>query len=254
MPGPADALLIDIGNTRIKWARLEHGALGHQSAAPHAEWTQATFVANVLQPGPPAQRALISNVSGPRMSALASAAIREAWRLEPQLVQSAAAAGGVRNGYANPAQLGVDRWLAMLGARALVPGSICVVSVGTAMTIDALAADGRHLGGVIVPGPSLMVESLLQSTGEIAHRARQGSTRDTLFADNTFGAVQQGADHALAALVERAVATMERELGIAPALVLSGGASARLQQLLAVPHREIADLVLRGLAVLAGEP
>jgi type III pantothenate kinase len=247
-------LLIDIGNTRIKWARFEDGVLQSQSAAPHAQWNAQAFIETVLQRGGRSDRVLVSNVAGARMGEVVRTAVAQTWQIEAEFVISTTAAGGVRNAYPQPAKLGVDRWLAMIGAHALERGPVCVVSVGTAMTIDGVSADGRHLGGVIVPGPDLMIGSLLQNTSDIAHRAQQGETTDGLFADNTLGAIRQGADQALAALAERAVAVMCRMLNETPKLLVTGGASERLEKALGSPHRSVPDLVLRGLAVLAAEP
>jgi len=244
-------LLIDIGNTRIKWARFDERGMGAQSAAVHANWTPDEFVQQILNSGPRAERVLIANVGGQRMGELAQAAIRTTWQIEPRFVHSPAAQGGLRNAYPEPAKLGVDRWLCLLGGRALEPRPLCVVSVGTAMTIDGLDAGGQHLGGVIVPGPELMVSSLLKNTSDIAQRAQGGQTRDALFADNTLGAIQQGAIHALAALVDRSLETLEQQLGERPVLLLTGGAGARLQGAIHAAGREIPDLVLRGLAVVA---
>lgn len=247
-------LLIDIGNTRIKWSRFEGGVLQPQSAAPHADWSTQTFVETVLQSGRRSDRVLVSNVAGARMADIVRTGVAQIWEIEAEFTTATTDAGGVRNAYPQPAKLGVDRWLAMIGAHALERGAVCIVSVGTAMTIDGVAGDGRHLGGVIVPGPDLMVGSLLKNTSDIAQRAQQGETSEGLFADNTLGAIRQGADHALVALVERAVAVMRRTLNETPKLLVTGGASERLEKLLASPHRTVPDLVLRGLAVLAAEP
>ena len=248
------ALLIDIGNTRIKWARFEDGVLQPQSAAPHADWVLDKLVDTILRQGTRADRVLVSNVAGPRMAEVVRAGVAQTWQLEAEFITSTPLAGGIRNAYPQPAKLGVDRWLAMIGAHALERGAVCIVSVGTAMTIDGIAGDGRHLGGVIVPGPDLMVTSLLKNTSDIAQRAQQGATSDGLFADNTLGAIRQGADHALAALVERAVGVMRRTLNEAPKLLVTGGASDRVEKALGLPHRAVPDLVLQGLAVLAREP
>jgi type III pantothenate kinase len=248
------ALLIDIGNTRIKWARLEQGVLQPQSAAPHADWSVQTCFETVLQRGSRCDRVLVSNVSGPRMADVVRAAVTQAWQLEAQFIVATSLAGGVRNAYPQAAKLGVDRWLAMLGAHALERGPVCIVSVGTAMTIDGIDAQGRHLGGVIVPGPDLMVGSLLTNTSDIAQRAKQGAASDELFADNTLGAIRQGAEHALAALVERAVGTMRRALSETPQVLVTGGASDRVEKTIGVPFRVVPNLVLQGLAVLAAEP
>jgi len=246
-------LLIDIGNTRIKWARLEQGTLQPQSASPHADWTAQTFVDTLVPACVDAQRVLVSNVAGPRMAQVIREGLAQTRHVEPEFVTATATAGGVRNAYSQPAQLGVDRWLAIIGAHALERGPVCVVSVGTALTIDGVDANGRHLGGVIVPGPDLMVSTLLQNTSDIAQRAEQGTTSDGFFADNTLGAIQQGAEHAAAALVERAVTAMRQQLKETPKLLLTGGASARLEKSLALPRRLIPDLVLQGLAVLASQ-
>jgi type III pantothenate kinase len=250
----SSALLIDVGNTRIKWARFEDGVLQPQSAAPHADWRVPTLAETVLQRGARSDRVLVSNVSGPRMANIVREALAQTWRIEAQFVVSTALAGGIRNAYPQPAKLGVDRWLAMIGGHALEHGAVCVVSVGTAMTIDGVDAGGRHLGGVIVPGPDLMVGSLLTNTSDIAQRAKQGAATDGLFADNTLGAIRQGAEHALAALVERAVGTMRRALSETPKVLVTGGASERVEKVIGVPYRVVPDLVLQGLAVLAAEP
>lgn len=248
------ALLIDVGNTRIKWARFEDGVLQPQSAAPHADWSVQTFVDTILQRGTRSDRVLVSNVAGARMADVVRTAVVQTWQIEAQFVTSTPMAGGIRNAYSQPAKLGVDRWLAMIGAHALEHGPVCVVSVGTAMTIDAVAADGNHLGGVIVPGPDLMIGSLLTNTSDIAQRAQQGSTGNGLFADNTLGAIRQGAEQALGALVERAVGAMRRTLNETPKVLVTGGASDRVEKTLGVPYRLVPDLVLQGLAVLAAEP
>jgi type III pantothenate kinase len=246
-------LLIDIGNTRIKWARLEQGTLQPQSAAAHGDWTAATFVEALLRPGR-AERVLISNVSGSRLANVARTAVMQTWQIEPEFITATAAAGGVRNAYVQPEKLGTDRWLAMIGAHALEGGALCVVSAGTALTIDGIDANGRHLGGVIVPGPELMVSSLLRNTSDIAPRAQEGAASDALFAHNTLGAIRQGAQHALGALVERAVGVMRRSLQETPKLLITGGASDRVEKSIGLPYRLVPDLVLHGLAVVAIEP
>lgn len=246
-------LLIDIGNTRIKWARLESGTLSHQQAAVHADWTdQACADAFAELPRP--DRVLVSNVGGERVGALVRNVAQSRWALEPSFVQAAADAAGVRNAYPDVWRLGVDRWVAMIGAYALHRRSVCVVSIGTAATIDGVTANGQHLGGVIVPGPDLMMQSLLNNTSGIAQRAQSGSIGAGVFANNTLGAIHQGSLHAVAALVERIVESMRSQSQDEPQLVLTGGASAEVGRLIRFPHSAIPDLVLRGLAVLADLP
>lgn len=244
-------LLIDIGNTRIKWATLKGGVLGAQAAASHAAWGRDEIRNTVLTPSTPPQRVVVANVGGSNIGDLLREAVRSRWNIEVEFVRSTSQACEVRNAYPEPANLGVDRWMAMIGARATERGPVCIVSVGTAMTIDALDGNGQHLGGVIVPGPDLMVTSLLRNTSEIAARAAQGNIGADVFADNTLGAIRQGTVNALAALVERAVQSMQARISARPVLLLTGGASASLEGLLQYPYRHVPDLVLRGLAVVA---
>ena len=246
-------LLIDIGNTRLKWAPLSNGRLGEQSAISHAELTREELIAALIETSVRPERVLIANVGGARVGDLVAHCLRDHWGVEPEFVHSTARGGGIVNAYRESANLGVDRWMAIIGAYAMEKRAVCVASVGTAMTIDGVDANGRHRGGVIVPGPELMVASLFRNTSEIARRAQRGESTAALFADNTRGAVEQGAVHALAALIERGSAMLEQELRDKPVLILTGGASSRIEGLLRSPFRYVPDLVLRGLARLAME-
>ncbi len=247
------ALLIDVGNTRLKWAVLRDGVLGPQHAQRYADWSDNEFSAYVMGHADRPGRVLVANVGGERVAGLISGAVFKAWDIKPVILQSSARAGGIENAYPEPAKLGVDRWAAMIGAHAMGLGPACVVSVGTAMTVDGVAESGKHLGGLIVPGPDLMIASLMQNTSDIAVRAEAGQTREALFSDNTRGAIHQGAVHALAALVDRAMHTLEQSCGKRPALLVTGGAAHRIERLVADPLTQVPDLVLRGLAVLADE-
>ncbi|MBB6095645.1 type III pantothenate kinase [Povalibacter uvarum] len=244
-------LLFDIGNTRIKWATLDGGVLSAQRAEPHAEWDNERVHAVVLSGMTRPARVIVSNVGGSRVASLVQLAISTRWGIEPEFVTSTAEACGVRNAYPVPQNLGVDRWLAVIAAHSRSKQLSCIVSCGTAMTIDGVDASGQHLGGVIVPGPGLMVGSLLRNTSDIATRAQQGSTGDALFADNTLGAIHQGAAHSLAALVERAVDSMHRSAGTEPKLLLTGGAAPVIERLIFRTHEAVPDLVLQGLARLS---
>jgi type III pantothenate kinase len=244
-------LLLDIGNTRIKWAVQTDKGLDEQQAVVHAGLSVAQLGTQVFAPSGQVTQVLVSNVAGPAMAEQVRQATRDCWQLEPQFVvatASVSAAGRVlRNAYAEPAKLGSDRWLALLGARVLQPDAALVVSVGTAVTLDALSATGQHLGGMIVPGPDLMMSSLMHNTSDIAVRAQQGQHGNAFFADNTLGCVYQGSIHAVVALIEKAHARLQAQVGPVR-LVSTGGGAAQLQTHLSVPMQLLPDLVLRGLA------
>jgi type III pantothenate kinase len=246
-------LLVDIGNSRVKWARLgPDGEVGAQSAAAYAGWSAADW-RHALYGTAPAGRVLAASVAGDSTDAALVAATQLAGGGDVQFVAATREAAGVRNGYADPALLGVDRWVAVIGAYARVRGACVVADLGTAATVDVVAADGSHRGGYIVPGPALMVASLLHSTSDLgARHAAGGIARwPAGFADNTRDAIERGGRLALAALVDRCVADAGRGTGQSPRLLVTGGAAAEVLPQLATPAEHVPDLVLRGLAELA---
>jgi type III pantothenate kinase len=245
-------LLVDIGNTRIKWARLDAGRVAHSHAAAHAGWTARDYARRVIGSGSGLTRALIASVAGDRVDrALGTAARRAGIRCE--FLSVPRRGGEITVGYLEPWRFGVDRFAAAVGAHHLFPGvPLWVVGVGTAMTLDLIGAEGTHHGGVIVPAPALMVETLLERTAGIRRRAAGGPSASTgLLARATRAAIQQGARYAAAALIDRAVTEGRALLGKAPFVVLTGGESAAVRSLLESRAAGIPDLVLKGLAVLA---
>jgi type III pantothenate kinase len=247
-------LLVDIGNSRLKYARLDGGRLGSQHSGAYAAWTVEDWRRQLFG-GPAVAGVLAATVAGSDTETALRRAAGAAGVGSVEFVRSTATAAGVRNGYDDPAQLGVDRWLALIAAHRHWTGPCCVVDVGTAATVDALAADGTHLGGFIVPGPDLMVRSLLRGTSELATRAAQDAGRaEEFFADNTREAIGRGCVVALAALAERAAAELELRVGAAPRLLITGGAGESLLPWVGRAAELVPDLVLRGLAVLAGRP
>ena len=180
-----------------------------------------------------------------------AAAARRVSGVVPEFVASTRRLGGVRTAYAEPWRLGVDRFVAVIGAHALRPHrAVCVVDVGTAMTIDLVDARGRHVGGAIIPGPHLMVESLLRNTSGILKRSGGKSAGRSLFARNTRSAIELGARYAAAAVVDRAVTEARAALGVSPRVLLTGGAAPAIHPLIRSAHSNVPDLVLRGLAAL----
>jgi len=141
-----------------------------------------------------------------------------------------------------------NRFLAMVAAYADGYAPCVVAGAGTALTLDALTADGQHLGGLIAPGPQLMQRSLLDATARVRPE-RPGAVLE--LADNTADAVASGCWQAAAALIERFATRMAPTLGGLPTLILGGGDAAELQPLLTLPVQMTRDGVLRGLAVWA---
>jgi type III pantothenate kinase len=253
-----DVLLVDIGNTRIKWARWDGVRLGARRAAAHGRWRLTDFERHLFRgrgDTSGARHVLVSSVAGAKVDARLHAAARRAG-VSARFVSVPRRGGGVSVGYAEPWRLGVDRYVAAVGAHRLLPGvAVCVVGIGTAMTIDLVGAAGRHFGGVIIPAPQLMVGTLLSRTHGIRRRARGGArSGGGLFGRSTRAAIVQGARFAAAALIDRAVLEAQPLVGREPMVVLTGGEAPAVRPLLHSRCIGVPDLVLRGLAALARSP
>lgn len=244
-------LLIDIGNTRIKWARVLRGRLTAQRSIPSDQGDRAVFARLV---GAGSDPVCAVNVAGPAVERALRAAVRAAGLPPPRLLASEArtsVAGGLLvNGYREPWRLGADRWAAMLGARALTRGrvALCVIDIGTAMTADFVEADGRHRGGYIVPGPQLAVGSLLAGTQGIRRRAASGAVRTGgPWPRSTLPAIELGSHVACAGMIERVAREARSTLGSRPRIVLTGGAAPSVLPLVEAAVTHEPDLVLQGL-------
>jgi type III pantothenate kinase len=236
-------LAIDAGNTRIKWGLHEGGvwqALGATATADSASLKEALGTAL------PAEEAIASNVAGAQVRANIVAACQRGGT-PIAFIESVREQLGVENGYRDPAQLGTDRWAALVAAHAGAPGHKLVVNAGTALTIDALTADGRFLGGLIVPGPALMRRSLDRGTAGL--RLTEGVLRE--FPESTPDAITSGAIQAAAGAVERLAALMAAR-GCPPGrIILSGGAAAEIAGALPITTTLHENLVLDGLLLIA---
>jgi type III pantothenate kinase len=246
-------LLVDIGNTRIKWATLRNARLGRQRALAYDGWTAADFGRRVFGPAAPVARIIVASVAGARVEAQLRAAVNARLHCPTEFVRSVRRRAGVVTRYGEPWRLGVDRFVAAIAAHQLAGDrAACVVSAGTAVTVDLIDRRGVHRGGVILPGPRLMVRSLLESTSGIQRRARGRAGRLELFARSTRAAIEQGAIYAVAAAADRAVEEARRRLRTDPLVLLTGGAAPELRTLIRSPHTSVPDLVLRGVALYAG--
>ena len=250
------SLLVDIGNSRIKWAWLMKSRLGKARAAEYSGWRPKDFVRHIIGSRRDIERIVVANVAADSVSEGLAAAARLAGAPQPERVVSRRQACGVTVGYIDPWRLGVDRMLAMIASRRRFGArSVCTVAIGTAMTIDLVGPDGRHRGGAIIPAPSLMVASLLDSTNGIRRRAQGGASgrNRALFGRSTRAAVEQGARYAAAAAVDRAVSEARALAGRTPKLVLTGGGAPDLRPLIRSSSVLVPDLVLEGLAAWCAE-
>ena len=246
-------LLLDMGNTRIKWARLEDGRLEGQGAATHIEEDLNHALGRAFDGAKP-DRVLASNVAGPLLAKAVAELCEKRFNLKPEFLVPAAQACGVTNGYTDPQRLGADRWAAVIGAFHKYGGRhgspVCVIDAGTAITMDAVDKAGKHLGGLIAPGPQTMRRALAGATASLRGL---GEGELALLSRDTSSAVTSGGWYAAAGFVERIASMLAKELGAKPKFVLTGGDAERLAELVLEPMTLAPDIVLQGLAVVAGK-
>ena len=244
-----NTLLVDIGNTRVKWAVLKGERMSRMQAALHGG--KADAMKALIRRASRVDAIVAVCVAGVRFERALVAASKQRFGVTPRFIRSARDALGVRSGYRDTWRLGADRWVGAVGAYHLLGRrAVVVANVGTALTIDVVAAGGFHLGGAIVPGPSTMIDSLLSGTHGIRRRASGASTSSrSLFAADTASALQSGAKFSAAAFIDRAMAEAAAAMGARPILVLTGGAAPALYAYIKSKARIAPDLVLRSLAV-----
>jgi type III pantothenate kinase len=247
-------LLVDIGNTRIKWSLLRGDRLGRQKAMDHAG-VSARDLERQLFATRGLTRVIAASVAGVRLNRLLAATCRRKTGIICEFVASARNAAGLTTRYKEPWRLGVDRFMGVIAGYHLARArGACVVDVGTAMTVDLVDPLGVHLGGVIMPGPELMVGSVLKNTAGIAKRASGAALSKGMFALDTRAAIAQGARYAAAAVIDRAVAEAQRVLQRSPLVLLTGGGAVQIEPLLHCSYVSVPDLVLRGVALRCGLP
>jgi len=234
-------LLLDIGNSRCKWVRVEAGHWVERGVLDNA---QIDSLARVFAQLPAPPRILVSNVAGAGMEARLRTLL-SVWSCAPTFVTACAEQCGVRNDYQLPQQLGSDRWAALIGAWQQVRGACLVVNCGTATTVDALSADGEFIGGLILPGMALMRHSLNARTAQL--RTAEGAVCD--FPLNTEDAITSGALRATQGAIAQQFALLQQRCGVAHCVVTGGAAEFAMAQL-AVPCERVDELVLRGLQVI----
>lgn len=245
-------LAIDVGNTRLKWAQyaspqpgaglLAHGAVFLETIDDLAETDWKDLA--------PPSSMLGSIVAGEGVKRRVEEQM-EIWDIVPRWVVSSPHAAGVTNGYDHPNRLGTDRWVALIGAwhRVLATGGprpVLVVMVGTAVTVDALDATGRFLGGLILPGFGLMLRALEMGTAGL--KAPTGEVRD--FPTNTSDALMSGGAHSIAGAVERMHRRLLNHTGQEPVLLMSGGAAVKLAPITDLSFETIDTLIFEGLLAL----
>ncbi len=245
-------LLVDIGNARIKWGLQDGNNWTDGEAQLHKGRAFKDIARPIWKDLVQPERVIVSNVAGREYEKSVQTWIKRRWKVVPEFLRSQASLCGVTNAYQVPERLGADRWANLIAAHAYYPGPAVIIDCGTAITIDALDAAGKHLGGLIVPGMDLMSAALVGNAAGIELN-EPGSQSVSLLGSSTESAVAGGVLYTAVALVDRVCQDLRAELGQATSMLLTGGDAGRLLPLLDTRPRHDANLVLKGLSVFAKE-
>ena len=242
-------LLVDFGNSRLKWA-LHDGVRLHPGAA--LQYRQQDLPALLTQAWSamaPPQRVVIASVAAAARRNELADWIRQHWSLSAEFIVSPARGQGLTNSYREPASLGCDRWAAMVAAYQMARSAVCVVDCGSAVTVDVVDASGQHLGGLILPGVQAMQAALTERTALAP--VDFGQVPQGMLGTSTREGIASGITHAISALVRQTLSELEHSHGVHARGYLTGGDAGLIAPLLQRPFVEVADLVLQGLAIMA---
>ena len=241
-------LLFDVGNTRIKAARFENSQL---TCLPSISSTAEVPFPSEWESDQAPEAICISSVASEKVFVRLGKWARERWTCDITRIRVTQDLGGVHTEYADPQQLGVDRWLAALGGYHLANRQgVCVIDAGTALTVDLVDDQGTHHGGLIAPGFELMINSLTNGTEQLA---LENISIPDMFATNTEAAISLGCADYVAGMVERVQKRIKRQHMTISAWYVTGGQGELVASLCAQEMLNVPDLVLRGIAITTEE-
>jgi len=260
-------LLVDIGNSRIKWNTVVSGTQEFEQGTRADDWVQATLLNvldNIWQPLSDVSRVVVASVAGPEVHSMVNQWWQRHHKLTPEFVTTTKQFGDLSNGYHDYRELGIDRWLGVIAARHAYPSQpFIVIGCGSAITIDTVLADGRHQAGPIIPGQSIMLQALRDHTAlDVPKSAEIPPTLDT-FVDGTNNAIVNGVNFAAVAAINSAIVAIIRQISDKSSkvadtngvkIIATGGAAQTLIPLTTLKTAQIEpDLVLKGLLLLSME-
>ena len=236
-------LLFDAGNSRCKWVWVENGSWLHEGALRNTDDSEWRKLKDTLAELAAPEKILVSNVAGIKVEQK----LRELcamWTCPLEKIVAQAEQCGVYNIYEQPAQLGSDRWAALIAVWQRVQGACLIVNCGTATTVDALSNRGEFLGGLILPGMELMQRSLFSSTALPGQES--GELRN--FPRNTADAIVSGVIRATTGAIRYQYNLLASQ---GPAhCIVSGGAVSALLPYLDMEAEQVDNLVLHGMQII----
>ena len=237
-----NVLLVDAGSTRIKWLLRAGQELARDSLVHRQEMTRAVHSL------PDAGRVVVASVLGEAVDREFFRALADRYGRNPDFATATSSCCGVTSAYTDPGQLGVDRWLGMAAGWNRVKGACLVVDCGTAVTLDMVDQAGQHLGGQVMPGVGLMVDSLVAGT----RLSVTPTVPEQVWGHDTAACVSSGVFRSIAALIDRMAGECPGSERGAASVLMTGGDARSVASFVRAPLRICPDLVLEGLTRWAG--
>ncbi|MTI62635.1 type III pantothenate kinase [Methylophaga sp.] len=239
-------LLVDIGNSRVKWATLDKSGLNDSHSFQRAKTGIKASLNKAWKNLSDIEAVYVANVGGDKLAQQLTEWTQKTWQITPNFIISEKKRFGVTNAYDEPEKLGIDRWLSLIAARQHARQAQCVIDCGTAMTIDIVSKTGQHQGGMILPGLSLMRSSLAANTDALTEAP--GEKEFNTLATNTFSAIQAGTLYSVSATLERIINDLKQTFNNQVRFSITGGDAEQLLPLLPDDINHYPDIVLKGLA------
>ncbi|MEE9492366.1 MAG: type III pantothenate kinase [Gammaproteobacteria bacterium] len=245
-------LLLDIGNSRIKWALQRDEGLEVKEPLLRNDKAFKDIARPAWKDLESPVRVIISSVAGETFDKSIRTWIKRRWKMYPDFLRSESDCCGVSNAYQEPEYLGSDRWAALIATHSLYHSPAIIIDCGTALTIDAIDAEGQHKGGLIIPGLDMMVNALKTGAADLSSDV---NTVDeiSLLARDTVSAIKAGTLYTMAAAIDTICQDLSYEMGDQTVAVLTGGDIQRVLPLLACEPKIHDDLVLQGIAIFADQ-
>lgn len=248
-------MLIDIGNTRLKWGMYQDGTFGAKPIAQGAVFLERMneLAERDWKHLPTPEHILVCSVASQAARNVVNEQL-EIWPILPEWATVKASQCGITNGYTHPVRLGIDRWMALIGANKHLQacsyqGPAIVSMIGTAVTVDALDGQGLFLGGIIMPGHGIMLNAL--RTGTAGLHVPTGNIRS--FPTTTSDALTTGGIYAITGAIERMCTNLYNRTGQKPQIILTGGAAWKVIPHLTSPAKLMESLIFDGLMTVAIE-
>jgi type III pantothenate kinase len=242
-------LLIDIGNTRVKFAFLESGRLADSQTFTRSKTGIKAGLNSHFKNVDGIEAIFVANVAGDKIATQLTEWAEKKWQITPTFVASEKKRFGVTNAYPKPEVLGVDRWLSLIAARQHARMATCIIDCGTAITVDIVTKYGLHQGGMILPGLSLMRESLITGTSDLTETLAESEFKT--LAINTQSAIQTGTLYTVTATIDRLMSDLKDQFKNRIRFIITGGDAEVIRPILPANIAHYPDIVLKGLAYYA---